>query len=108
MRNNCCKAIDESLKQHSYTVRELGIPDVWHFLYKSRSTTQLTSPEYTAPYSRPEERARLFCVYQSVHDRMHSSARPLKILFHVGKFEAILGWVGVFNFGFGLSESFNT
>ena len=74
---------------------EVGIPEVWHFLYKSRSTTQLTSPEYTAPYSRVEERARLFTVYQSVHDRMHSAARPLKILFHVGKSETVLGWVSI-------------
>jgi vacuolar fusion protein MON1 len=95
IRNNSYKAIDESLRQQIYTMRDVAIPEVWHFLYKSRSTTQLTSPGYTAPYSKPEERARLFAVYQSIHDRMHNAARPLKTLFHVGKFEAILGWVGV-------------
>lgn len=76
-------------------MREVGIPEVWHFLYKSRSTTQLTSPDYTAPYSKSEERARLFAVYQSIHDRMHNAARPLKTLFLVGKFEAVLGWVRI-------------
>jgi len=72
---------------------DVGIPEIWHFIYKSRSTSQLTSPDYGSPYSQADEQSRLFAVYQWVHSRMHSQARPLKILFHVGKYESVLGWV---------------
>jgi len=75
---------------------DIGIPDIWHFIYKSRSTSQLTSPDYSPPYTLVEEQSRLFAVYQWVHNRMHSPARTLKILFHVGKYESVLGWVCIY------------
>jgi len=74
---------------------DVAIPEIWHFIYKSRSTSQLTSPDYSHPYLQTEEQARLFAVYQWVHNRMHSQTRALKILFHVGKYESILGWVSI-------------
>jgi len=93
LRCGCCKAIGDSLSRRNYLMSDVGIPEIWHFLYKSRSTSQLTSPDYGPPYSQSDERTRLFSLYQWVHNRMHSPARPLKILFHVGKYESILGWV---------------
>jgi hypothetical protein len=36
---------------------------------------------------------RLMGLYQYLHHRIHSPARPLKILFHVGMKETVLGWV---------------
>lgn len=40
-----------------------------------------------------------------VHHRIHSSARPLKIFYHVGQKETILGWV---TFGFELYVNIQT
>jgi len=93
LRCGCCKAISDSLSRRNYLMSDVGIPEIWHFIYKSRSTSQLTSPDYSAPYTLAEEQARLFAFYQWVHNRMHSPARALKILFLVGKYESILGWV---------------
>ena len=93
MRLGCINAIDESLQKKNYTMSEVGIADIRHFLYKSRSSAQYTSPDYSAPYSTPVEQDRLFLMYQFIHSRMHSQARPVKILFHVGQAETILGWV---------------
>lgn len=36
---------------------------------------------------------RLFGLYLYLHHRIHSAARPLKILCHVGTREMLLGWV---------------
>jgi hypothetical protein len=36
----------------------VGIPNLLHFVYKSRSTSQYTSPELEAPYNNPEEEER--------------------------------------------------
>ena len=37
--------------------------------------------------------SRLFRWYQFVHQRIHSTTPPMKIYFHVGTHETILGWV---------------
>jgi hypothetical protein len=59
------------------------------------SLLQFTSPTLEAPYNLPGERERLFRRYQAVHHRIHSSARPLKIYFHNGQRETLLGWITV-------------
>ena len=93
VKYKCLKAIEDSVRKQNYRTRQVGIPELRHFLYKSRSAAQFSSPAYEAPYTTEEDRARLFGLYQYLHHRIHSTARPLKILFHVGAYETLLGWV---------------
>ena len=83
----------DSIQRAQYTLSDIGIADLRHFLYKSKNSSQYTSPEYQAPYDTEDERQRLFSLYQYLHHRIHSPARPLKLLFHVGPYESLLGWV---------------
>ena len=92
-KQQCLKAISDSLSQKGYSTVQVGIPDLRHFMYKSRSTAQFTSPDFEAPYLSQEEQSRVFHLYQYLHHRIHSQARPLKILYHVGEYETLLGWV---------------
>ncbi len=69
------------------------ITEVRHFLYKSRSVHQFTSPLFSAPYHTAEEQQRLLGLYQYLHMHMHGSSHPLKMLFHIGDHEALLGYV---------------
>ena len=39
-------------------VDQVGIPELYHFVYKSKSTAQYTSPELEAPYVEAEEQER--------------------------------------------------
>ena len=78
----------------TYRVSETDISELRHFLYKSKSTAQFTSPEYEAPYTGAVEQAHIVGLYQFMHQRLHSVARPLKILYYVAAREALLGWVG--------------
>jgi len=72
---------------------DTGIPGLRHFLYKSRTNVQFTMPELTDPYTSLTARKRLMRQYQHMNERMHRKTRSLKLLFHVGEFETMLGWV---------------
>ncbi|XP_030231789.1 vacuolar fusion protein MON1 homolog B [Gadus morhua] len=87
-------------KAQSYSVSQVGVSDLRHFMYKPfdvpdnhRQLTQFTSPEMEAPYSSAEEKMRLLDLYRYMHSRIHSSSRPLKLIYHVAERETLLAWV---------------
>ncbi|KZT23471.1 DUF254-domain-containing protein [Neolentinus lepideus HHB14362 ss-1] len=59
-----------------YSVSELGIPGLRHFVYKSRAHVQITTPVFEDPYDVPKERQRsvhrLITLYQILHDAIHA------------------------------------
>ncbi|XP_004465119.2 vacuolar fusion protein MON1 homolog B [Dasypus novemcinctus] len=84
----------------AYTVQAVGAPGLRHFLYKPldipdhhRQLPQFTSPELEPPYSREEERQRLSDLYHRLHARLHSTSRPLRLIYHVAEKETLLAWV---------------
>ncbi|CAG8583240.1 1631_t:CDS:10 [Diversispora eburnea] len=72
---------------------DVGVPGLRHFIYKSRTHVQYTSPTFVEPYCNPQERQILFKLYRYTHDRMHSRVRSLKVHYYVGPSETILGWI---------------
>ncbi len=55
IKYNALTAINNSLRRNSYSIQQCSISDLRHFLYKSRSIAQYTSPELEPPYSSREE-----------------------------------------------------
>merc|ERR1739848_140026 len=92
-KHKCIEQLERAAEKGNYTVDEVGIPELWHFIYKSRSTTQFTAPEIRAPYVTAEEQERLYGLYLYLHHRIHSGARALKMLCYSTKTELMLGWV---------------
>lgn len=93
-------ALSSISKAHSYSVSQVGVSDLRHFMYKPfdvpdnhRQLTQFTSPEMEAPYSSEEEQMRLLDLYRDMHGRIHSTSRPLKLIYHVAERETLLAWV---------------
>ncbi|NXC19249.1 MON1A protein, partial [Corythaeola cristata] len=86
-------ALQEALRTPFYSVAQVGIPDLRHFIYKSKSSGLFTSPEIEAPYVRKEEKERLLGLYQYLHSRAHNSSRPLKNIYFTGPHENLLAWV---------------
>lgn len=56
----------------AYTCAELGLAGLRHFVYRSNSTIQLTSPSLPDPYaSDAVHRKRLLTLYSLVHHQIH-------------------------------------
>lgn len=92
---HCLEAINKSLGTQGYSIAQVGIAEVRHFLYKSRSTAQFTAPRLEAPYMSTEDWNHLFGLYQYLHHRMYKSSRPLKMLYYSGERETMVGWVSM-------------
>ncbi|KAL2091181.1 hypothetical protein ACEWY4_013444 [Coilia grayii] len=87
-------------KARPYSATQVGVSDLRHFMYKPfdvpdnhRQLTQFTSPEMESPYSSEAEKTRLLDLYRDLHGRIHSTSRPLKLIYHVAERETLLAWV---------------
>ncbi len=54
------KRLSDAISQGDteYSVANLGIPGLRHFMYKSRSHVQVTMPMFEDPYDTPNEKRR--------------------------------------------------
>ncbi|CAG8483368.1 4579_t:CDS:10 [Dentiscutata heterogama] len=73
---NALQEIEEASQNEGYSIADIGVPGLRHFIYKSRTHVQYTSPTFVAPYSDPRERQK-----------------PLKVHYYVSPNETILGWL---------------
>jgi len=86
-------AITKAMAIGGYSVDDLLIPGLLHFLYKSKDSSQFTAPRYQAPYMTKKQQKRLFRMYQHVHKCVHKFTRSHKVYYQVGQTETIVGWV---------------
>lgn len=97
-RSNVLKVINDAMNSKGINLRTIGIPEIRHFLYKSKSNAQLLCSEITAPYNTPDEFNRLESLYYDIHHCIHSSNRPTKLIYQLRETEIILAWVNNKNF----------
>lgn len=82
--------------QTEYSISELGIPGLRHFVYKSRGHVQTTTPSFEDPYDKLPERRRLITLYQTIHDAIHARSgqeAPLKLQYIRTEHECVMGWI---------------
>uniref|UniRef100_A0A4W5LRU6 Vacuolar fusion protein MON1 homolog n=1 Tax=Hucho hucho TaxID=62062 RepID=A0A4W5LRU6_9TELE len=79
------QALKEMLKCPSYSVSQVGIPELRHFLYKSMSSGLYTSPELPLLYQSVEEQERLMGLYLYLHSCLHHLPRPLRSIYRCGE-----------------------
>ncbi|GLB38308.1 putative trafficking protein Mon1 [Lyophyllum shimeji] len=85
-----------SSRQTEYSVADLGIPGLRHFVYKSRSHVQVTAPTFEDPYDSVEDRRRLITIYQTLHDALHAKSGQegtLKLQYIRTEMESVMGWI---------------
>ncbi|KAG8214619.1 hypothetical protein J3R82DRAFT_9695 [Butyriboletus roseoflavus] len=79
-----------------YSVSQLGIPGLRHFIYKSRPHVQITFPVLEDPYEEIEEKRRIITMYQVVYDAIHAKSGqsgPLKLQYIRTEKEIVMGWI---------------
>ncbi|GAA5881996.1 hypothetical protein JCM1840_002092 [Sporobolomyces johnsonii] len=85
-----------------YSLGELAIPGLRHFVYKSRALVQVTRPAWEGDYlSSSQAQYRLITLYQTVYESLHprpaqsgSGVRnPAQVQYVRTEHEAVLGWV---------------
>ncbi|KDQ62528.1 hypothetical protein JAAARDRAFT_189835 [Jaapia argillacea MUCL 33604] len=91
-------AITNAVRTHatSYSVSELGIPGLRHFIYKSRPHVQITVPLFEDPYDSTNDKQRLVTLYQTMHDAIHSKSGQegtLKLQYIRTEKESVMGWI---------------
>ncbi|KAI8972994.1 vacuolar fusion protein MON1, partial [Pilobolus umbonatus] len=91
-KENILPAITEASSK-SYTMEDIQIPSLLHFMYKSKVHIQFTTPELSGIYLNESDKRRLYGLYYHLHERMHHRARPLKLYFVNSVKELLLGWI---------------
>ncbi|XP_030633610.1 vacuolar fusion protein MON1 homolog A [Chanos chanos] len=92
-KRSAYQVLQEALRAPTYSVSQVGIPELRHFVYKSKSSGLYTSPELPVPYQSVEEQERLMGLYQSLHSCLHHPTRPLRSIYRCGEMENLFAWV---------------
>ncbi|PSR83871.1 hypothetical protein PHLCEN_2v5580 [Hermanssonia centrifuga] len=97
-RDGLMKGIVDAISngRTEYTVGDLSIPGLRHFLYKSRSQVQVTMPTFEDPYENLKEKQRLITLYQTLHDAIHAKSgqeSTLKLQYIRTERESVMGWI---------------
>lgn len=96
-RSQCLESIRDAVEhltnpKHQLNAQNIGIPELRHFIYKPKSTAQVLCSELVPPYTALNEFERLEGIYCDLLERVHHSARPLKLIFEAKSSEVILAW----------------
>ncbi|ORX34517.1 vacuolar fusion protein MON1 [Kockovaella imperatae] len=94
-RDQTLSRISQAIPLHSYSVSAVSLPGLYHFIYKSRQSIQITAPSWEPPYDGAA-RDRLITLYQHLHDSLHAKAgqaEPLRLVYVKTQHEACLGWM---------------
>lgn len=92
-RHGAISTIKNAVETASYTTSSIDLGEVRHFLYKSRTSAQFTSPLFSPCYQTQHDRKRLNSLYLSMQNRFHSVSLPLKLAHYSTHNETVLGWL---------------
>lgn len=90
---NALTQIKIALEKDRLLSDEIACPELRYFAYKSRGLSQYTSSKLSAPYTTVEQHVRLFELIRYVYGRLHDPNHQLKIVYHSGEHESVLGWL---------------
>ncbi|KAG9095909.1 Vacuolar fusion protein mon1 [Ceratobasidium sp. 370] len=93
VKANLPKLLSQAAQSSPYSVAELGITGLLHFVYKSRTLVQVTHPQWDPTINQP----RLVTLYQTIHDALHAKSGqqsgPVKLQLIKTDTECVMGWI---------------
>ena len=93
-QSGCLFSLQESIRNAEYSVDDVGVPGIRHFMYKSKVNIQYTQSLFGEPYNRSsEEQTRIYLLYQQARAQMQQRSRPLKLLYTASQSETIFAWI---------------
>lgn len=91
-KQGAISSISAALAASSYECSSLQLPDIRHFLYKSKTSAQYTAPLPAACYRAPDQMKRLNSIFLSLQNRFNVTSRPVKLCYRATSSELVLGW----------------
>ncbi|KAG8747606.1 Vacuolar fusion protein mon1 [Ceratobasidium sp. 414] len=93
VKANMPNLLSQAAQCSPYSVSELGITGLLHFVYKSRTLVQVTHPQWDPTINQP----RLVTLYQTIHDALHAKSGqqsgPTKLQLIKTDTECVMGWI---------------
>ncbi|TPX36200.1 hypothetical protein SmJEL517_g01497 [Synchytrium microbalum] len=86
----CFEGLEDAIKMDPYSINEVGVPILRHFIFKSRALVQYTQPGPSPPYTNKQDWKRLLLLYQHAHSKLYKRPHGAKVVFNVGSAEAVL------------------
>ncbi|TPX50273.1 hypothetical protein SeLEV6574_g01012 [Synchytrium endobioticum] len=86
----CFEGLEEAVKMDPYSLNEVGVPIIRHFIFKSRALVQYTQPAPSPPYTNKQDWKRLLLLYQHAHSKLYKRPHASKVVFNVGAAESVL------------------
>ena len=82
-------------KQNRIKTSTIGIPEIKHYVYKSKSTAQFLTSHDPMYDNGTEARIRLNKIQNLLKSRLHSQTRAYKLLYYGGPSENVIAWVSL-------------
>eukprot|EP01130_Rhizamoeba_saxonica_P006409 TRINITY_DN2556_c0_g1_i2.p1 TRINITY_DN2556_c0_g1~~TRINITY_DN2556_c0_g1_i2.p1 ORF type:complete len:373 (+),score=47.24 TRINITY_DN2556_c0_g1_i2:273-1391(+) len=91
-KENMVDYMQRSISSRPYTVMDLQIPGVIHFIYRSLTKNQMTSPEFSPPFDRPNWKEKILQIYDQTLESVHTLSDSHKLYFRNGLREKTIYW----------------
>ncbi|KAG8746378.1 Vacuolar fusion protein mon1 [Ceratobasidium sp. 428] len=115
VKANMPKLLSQAAQSSPYSVEELGIAGLLHFVYKSRTLVQVTHPQWDPAINQARQvepsdwcrvtplicdstlKYRLVTLYQTIHDALHAKSGQqsgsIKLQLIKTDTECVMGWI---------------
>eukprot|EP00761_Pharyngomonas_kirbyi_P013157 gb/GECH01013184.1/.p1 GENE.gb/GECH01013184.1/~~gb/GECH01013184.1/.p1 ORF type:complete len:1092 (+),score=267.62 gb/GECH01013184.1/:1-3276(+) len=87
------REIQQASSARAYSVDQLKINGLRHFVYHNKNIAQYTCPEFGPPYADSQERKRLLRVYLQIRERQESSRAPQQLYYQLTAKECVVSVV---------------
>lgn len=85
--------ITQSLHKGRFKNVDIPVPNVRHFLYKSKTNVQFLMPSFETHYYDTHERHKLMVLYHQLHGAVHTRQGHLKVYHTTRRNLSALAWV---------------